>query len=296
MAVAFVVAAFSFLGITLLKRLDAIDFWIPSSFVIIGIFITLVLTYLCASAMWRFYSGLFERKRTWNEAIIDTGMLSIGKYMPGKIWGVIARGVVTEQGLRVDKGGAIISLTEQVIVLVIGCLAGSCLLILGGYESSALVKWLYVFMALVISMIVPRLMVAMIAMLPRFHADGARLKERLSMRISLQLGLGYSLMWLLTGASFAFLAYQHTGADPFLLFLVGLFLVSSLVGWLAVFVPAGLGVREAAFAALAAPYVPWQEALAWVLMHRLLLSIGDLIFGVSVLAIMMFGGSSVRRG
>jgi uncharacterized membrane protein YbhN (UPF0104 family) len=57
---------------------------------------------------------------------------------------------------------------------------------------------------------------------------------------------------------------------------VGAFAVSSLAGFVAVFAPGGIGVREAVLAALLAPRIGQADAIALALASRLILIAADL--------------------
>ena len=56
-------------------------------------------------------------------------------------------------------------------------------------------------------------------------------------------------------------------------------------GMLAVFAPAGIGVRETAFVFLVVPLAPTEAAAAAILLHRALYLLGDLTMALAALAI-----------
>lgn len=67
--------------------------------------------------------------------------------------------------------------------------------------------------------------------------------------------------------------------------IIGVLALAHAAGVLAIFAPAGLGVREAVLAAGLSPVLPWPEALAFAALLRLLSLIGDAFFFLFGLAL-----------
>ncbi|NKC14224.1 MAG: hypothetical protein GKR94_19195 [Gammaproteobacteria bacterium] len=65
--------------------------------------------------------------------------------------------------------------------------------------------------------------------------------------------------------------------------LAAAFIVSVLGGWLMLLAPAGIGVREALFAASSSWIVDWDTALSWVLVHRVMAKGVDILAGLTAL-------------
>ena len=61
-------------------------------------FLILVLCiYLLSTLAWRVFAAHTGVQRSFAESLIDTGLTSISKYAPGKIWGVLVRGGLKEK-------------------------------------------------------------------------------------------------------------------------------------------------------------------------------------------------------
>lgn len=92
------------------------------------------------------------------------------------------------------------------------------------------------------------------------------------------LQLGYLLPRLLNGVGFAMIAHSVIGIQVSWIIPFGsAYILASIIGMLAVFVPGGLGVREAVAVALLTPFVPVAQAIVVTLVARLCATVSDLI-------------------
>ena len=67
--------------------------------------------------------------------------------------------------------------------------------------------------------------------------------------------------------------------------IVAAFLASSIAGWIAIVAPAGFGVREAVFVFAHPSRAMVQEGLGWIVLHRALFTLFDLLFGVAAIIV-----------
>ncbi len=238
----------------------------------------MALTYCLAIILWHRFLLLFGEKRSWSETTLDIGLLSVGKYFPGKIVGLLARGAIQGNASAVSASSAALSILEQLVSLIVGCITGLCLfgaaLIFNEPKQLAIFALGYLVLAALCLKIFLRLV-------HRVPFIAKKLDKRLTTipySTACWLGLGYGLTWALTAFSLAPLVETVLAPGETLL-LLSVFLISIVAGWLAIFAPAGIGVREAVFTALAAPVVPWQQALLWISLHRLICCGLDIFFG-----------------
>jgi uncharacterized membrane protein YbhN (UPF0104 family) len=92
--------------------------------------------------------------------------------------------------------------------------------------------------------------------------------------------LGFQmLIWALVGASLWALLPSLDGWRSGGL-AIGAFCMSWVIGYLALFAPGGIGVREAAMTALLVPVLPAQDALLYAAIHRFLWVAAELILGI----------------
>ncbi len=97
--------------------------------------------------------------------------------------------------------------------------------------------------------------------------------------------LGYTVQWLLA----AWMLYGLLGTlvperAPTFMVTGSLWAISGVVSSLAVFAPAGLGVRELSLVALLAPRIGAGYAALAALLMRILFTVGDLVWGLLALA------------
>jgi glycosyltransferase 2 family protein len=87
-------------------------------------------------------------------------------------------------------------------------------------------------------------------------------------------------IWLLTGWSFwVLLPDAHTGHD--IILVVGAFGISWTIGFLTVFAPGGIGVREAVLVALLAGVVSPTDAAIFASTHRLMWILTEVTLGIT---------------
>lgn len=89
----------------------------------------------------------------------------------------------------------------------------------------------------------------------------------------------YFFSHALAGLGFFFiLNSMPDAAAPEVLHVIALLAAANVVGTLAIFAPAGLGVREAVLAAGLSPYIRWTDALALAAILRVLSLVADMFF------------------
>ncbi|MDN4490832.1 lysylphosphatidylglycerol synthase domain-containing protein [Demequina sp. SYSU T00068] len=100
--------------------------------------------------------------------------------------------------------------------------------------------------------------------------------------VTMRFQAAFLLPRVINGVGIAFIAAALAGAGPeSWLPLTAAYAVAGAVGILAVFVPSGLGVREAVFVLFAAPYLGTEKAIVVSLVARVLATVADaLIAGV----------------
>ncbi len=87
---------------------------------------------------------------------------------------------------------------------------------------------------------------------------------------------------LLTAAGFVFIATSLLQVEPHMYVALGAtYVLASIIGLLAVFVPGGIGVREAVIVLFAGMYFPVEQAIVLAVVARLYATVADLgVFGV----------------
>lgn len=240
----------------------------------------LVAIQLLSLSLWRLYAAGHGIRRSFVEALVDSGLLALGKYLPGKIWGLMARGTIGEDGVKVETRRVLVSVSEQLTLAVTGILLFLVLIAASRWSMSV---------AATVSTGTSALVAAGIALAlvrRRFDRAGTGgVSTRSSLGGCLLLTGGYGVLWLVSTLPIVVLVHQsgHIGLGS-MSALMTAFLGAMLAGWLALFAPGGIGVRESVFVLLAPPFLSWEEGLFWITAHRGLSLIFDLVYGLICLA------------
>lgn len=104
--------------------------------------------------------------------------------------------------------------------------------------------------------------------------------ERFSLSALITALTGYSVQWYLAAWMLFLVVRGMAPAQPLSLWQMGgLWAISGVLSSLAVFAPAGLGIREVSLVALLEPYVGLGYAVLAALLMRVLFVLGDLVWG-----------------
>ena len=214
----------------------------------------------------------------WKEMFSLVSLTQLGKYIPGGIWQFAARfGAYKSNRLSVKDMGKAFFL-ENVWVVLGGAMGGVFFLALG--EGNALLeRW-------GIQLTAP-LLIALATISILFWLAGIFVFQRLAHKTdplagssirTLRLFVSHFFMYLTMGVSFFFL-FSSLGADN-LLFTIGAYILSYLAGYLVIFAPGGIGVREVVSVFLFAGIAPQAELAVITIVHRLLYTVIEFLMGL----------------
>ncbi|MFD5157559.1 lysylphosphatidylglycerol synthase domain-containing protein [Streptomyces hawaiiensis] len=216
----------------------------------------------------------------------------LGKFVPGRVWGLIAQIRMGEQAGATKAQMAGTYLVNLVIVLLtggaVGMLVAPALLADGAW-------WL----------LLPLALLAALAARPDLIHTVACLAARIARRPppatpgrprDLRRSIVYqTLSWVLSGLHVWVIAVL-LGADPLpaLPAAVGGFALATVGGTLVVFAPDGAGVRELLLAPALATVLPWPAAVAAALVSRVLTLLAELTTsGAALGAVVLHGRRTV---
>lgn len=217
------------------------------------------------------------------QSVTMIGINSIGKYTPGKIWGLVARGAAL---LKISASRQLVvsaTVVDQVALMHSGA-------------AIAVIAWLYrerqtvlatvcLVLALLSVLIVSRsagLVVHLKKFLDRnkpdseaFTAVGFAESYKLVFTLT-------TLVWLLSGCVLHFCIEAYTGAGSVAFTEILLITVLAyLAGFMAFFSLAGLGVREGVMVAMLGAHMALPVAVYISVVHRLVTLVLDLAIGLT---------------
>jgi uncharacterized membrane protein YbhN (UPF0104 family) len=228
-------------------------------------------------------------------ALVQLAMANVGKYLPGKIWGMVARGgLLGRHGVSAQRVLGVTVQEQYCLVLsaVVACLvfaplvysdAGKMLLGVIAFVGVALTLWIgwhaYVSFG--------KHAIGWIRRLRSVADDEPLSPGSIPQRAFVTIVVLYALGWVLNGIV---LALIYTSAFPTLLDGQGFATVlvantiGITIGFFAIFAPAGIGVREGLTAWVLSSYMPVADAVILTVLFRLWLLAVDALFVVIVVA------------
>jgi hypothetical protein len=236
--------------------------------------------FLIRARMWQLSAGILERPVPYAAALRVWTLSELGRYLPGKFWQIVGRTVLAREiGLRAST-----ALVGSIYELGLTAAAACLLFLAGGFDRSG---WLGVPAA-----VLGAAMLLLLLLVPGIIPAGANLVLRRFGRAPLdqRLGSGAVLVLLLWsfaawaafgGALWLLVAGLLPGERPGFFELLGGFTGAWIAGMVAVFAPAGLGVREGVLANLLP--IPPGPAVVMALATRLWISIAEVLVAAAVL-------------
>ncbi|HET6603624.1 MAG TPA: hypothetical protein VFG21_05320 [Xanthomonadaceae bacterium] len=212
----------------------------------------------------------------WRASLRQTGYLLAGKYVPGKVFGILARGVDSAAAGHVRQAWTA-SVLDQILTFAAAVLVG---LVLWASAASGQARWLLA-LPLVIPVLVLSIPLALGAarrlaglmpratrwLTPAVAAPGARR--------NLLAAAGCQVAQTLLVALLIMVLAPHDRIG-----LAGAYLVSLAGGMALLVLPGGIGAREGLFVSIAAGTLGTTAAVLLAALLRLLLTLGDLIAGL----------------
>jgi len=221
-------------------------------------------------------------------SISHLALTTLGKYFPGKVWGMAARAtLMKQQGIRVNST-LLATFHEQVIFLHAAVLL-SCVLVALIVKT----KWAWAIGLLgIISIPVVMLSQDYIVRLLNFLAPKLWTKGQFESWRSvprknyLFLLLAFLGVWILSGLAFASIYFTFFRADLNAQLVLAMLLanaVGNTLGFIALFAPGGIGVREAVASGILAGFIPLNDAIMLSLLFRLWMTLSELLGALTLL-------------
>ena len=254
-------------------RLRNLSWWV------VPVIAVLHIMYLLLSAeVWRRMVRVIGGVRTaFGEAYLQMVAVSIGKYIPGKVWGFIARtGQLHRHNISTHLS-VVSTVVEQILVLAGGgiVIVAAGFVVFPEYKSSIISLGALLLVGLImVSKNIP-------AVVRWFGSRQSAIDVPANVGGSdlpglLRFGATYAMLWMLSGLIFSIIYFSLFDAAVTAENIAALVLANTIgfiVGFFAVFAPGGLGIREATTVAVLAPFLPIREVLvatialrAWIVL------------------------------
>lgn len=252
----------------------------PSTYV--AFFLSVAFIYFVSFFLWTWFSLLLGQPRDTHDAFIDTGLLAIGKYIPGKFWGIVARGAILKDGVKISRKQISVSFIEQAFTLGCGVLLVIVLFISTNFK---LVEYFWL-----PSLGIALLLIATVAIAWRWTSRKFNLTNVTNINWKIFFfTIAYMSMWLISAVPLIVLMTAKSQMTALEIIIASSAFISAMIsGWLAVFTPGGLGIREAVFSYISPNSLTWQQGLFWITLHRGLYALFDLVYGTLTLALITF--------
>jgi uncharacterized membrane protein YbhN (UPF0104 family) len=201
---------------------------------------------------------------------------SMGKYVPGKLWSVVGMVYMCEKqgvAMKVSVTAAILNQALNMIGGLLLVLIVSGTKFLGGLPKIA---YLPLVLLLIIFVYPPFMEKALNILLKLLKKERVRIS--LSFRDNLVFTLFFMVSWSVYGLAFNIFIRSLTPFSWSLApFLGSAFAFSYIIGFLSVFVPGGLGVREGILVFYLSSYFPLPVATLIALLSRLWMTAAEIL-------------------
>jgi len=251
------------------------------------------IAYLLLSAeVWRRMLRMLTHTSTaYLDAYMQMAAVAVGKYIPGKFWGFIARTGQLHRHNVSARQSLMSSVVEQLLVLAGGgiVIIGAGLLALPEYTGSLVLLGSILLLGLLVMSVKAPTVVRWLQR-KKTDSDVAEDLSSFSPFRFLQYAAAYAVLWLISGLVLCIIYFSLFDAVATVENIAALVFANTIgfvVGFLAVFAPGGLGVREATTVAVLAPFFPIREMIVATIVLRAWIVLFDGINAV----ILLFGES-----
>ncbi len=254
--------------VELIKQIDLWRIFLSLILLLIGkLFLVILVRFSVNSEAW--YPSYLEILGVY-------GLSSLGKYLPGGIWHFVGRfGVYKMNGLSA-KASTRSMIVENIWLLSSALATGVLGVFLTRFDLVADLihipdeKWLAITLTIVILAIWITVLFVVHKIMRKYTSG-----EIQSVTVIALVGL---LLWTFIGGSF-FVMFQDFSFSSAPLFIGG-YAVSWAVGYIAVFAPGGLGIREAVLAFVFSNIASVELIAVYAAMNRIIWVIAEVLFGI----------------
>lgn len=223
----------------------------------------------------------------------------LGKYIPGKIWSIAGRtAILLKEGVGCSTT-ITASVLEILLVTTSGILVGAIYFFhdttgSGSIISDGQVITLFLVAASLLVAIYPTTQMLLLRLLGLVIKYPIPINS-LSARTTFFLVILYSGLWIFSGLiHICIFTSISSETAPDLLIMSSVIALSTTLGFVTIFAPGGLGVREAVMASLLLPFVPVEIGAVFALVSRFIITVSQGL--VTVLAASLYSYAGHRGG
>ncbi|HHB93347.1 MAG TPA: hypothetical protein ENK59_09080 [Thioploca sp.] len=247
-----------------------------------------ILFWITASFTWKYLLSITCNVYiTLFQSFSQLVLVSIGKYIPGKIWGIIARGTQLKK-LGIDVKKIFVTSIQEQILLIHASVIISSISIIFLIETN----WAYLLMIIIllsgfIGKYIQRFLIATYNLLMNYLKKNIiEVKEIITQQNYLSLLVFYMMIWILSGLIFSGIYFVFiTQNELNLTIIVWMILANTIsitLGFFALFAPAGIGVRESVSSIILSQIMPLEQAIFLSLLFRFWIVLTELSLGMII--------------
>lgn len=227
---------------------------------------------------------------SWGEASAHIGITLVAKYIPGKVWGLLGRSYLLTCKGASKRDAAELLLADQFLTFYSGILVGTIALALATSFPAGIV------LLLVGIVSIPAVLKSYVRIVSWLLQIGRQLFAKLANKLSIgavsdrsySLGLPllvYLLHWMVISIVLCILFLPSISTDVLTnsLLILAAIPLGMMAGFLALWAPGGIGVREAVIVAILAINLDLEIATSIAITYRLICVANDLLMGVIAL-------------
>lgn len=216
------------------------------------------------SFVWVILISGFGHKVKLKDAFKISYIANLGRYIPGRIWPVFGMAYLAKR-INIEEQTSVTSwIVAQLFSLPSAFLLGFfCILFsptilnqAGSFLSSSfyLISLLIAILSLLIIFAPSRVLIFLNVILRKLNKK--EVSFDLSVKTAISIYLGYIIGWFTYGLAFwLFIMSVTSNFDISLITAIGTFVLAYQIGYLAIFTPGGIGVRELLLAVILNPYL-----------------------------------------
>ncbi len=209
--------------------------------------------------------------------IIATSQLT--KYVPGRIWIALGRAYLAEKE-KIPKSKSVSSVILETQLLFLAALFSYFITYAFGFSQniSGIKIHPLILIGLAILLLYPAWSEKAVALIAKF-LKREYYPAHIGYKNFLIIFLVYFLNWVIQGISFFFMLNSIYSLNfSYLPYIISSYILAWMIGFIVIFTPGGLGVREGALTYLLKFVVPLPLAIALSFFSRILITISEIIF------------------